>query len=152
MNGGLRALSRYECLSLLGAVTGGRLAVLAGDVPAMRPAEHLTNLGDLVVRLDRLDAAAFRSRPARVLYAAGDQACAKPWAVMVTGHATLIDDPQESELFGALLSPVGTAAPLIRVRPAHIRGVRVVPPRHRSTRPPGRTSGSPLPDAATGRG
>ncbi|PRH80761.1 pyridoxamine 5'-phosphate oxidase [Streptomyces solincola] len=120
----LRRLGRDEALLLLGGASSGRLVFTEHALPAVRPARHELDSGDLVVRLwggqDVLPAPAL-SVPLVVAYEADavDPATSRGWSVVVTGYARTMADGTGAE--PACTSPEAR----LRIRPELVVGYRL---------------------------
>jgi hypothetical protein len=128
-------LDRYEALRLLGAVSSGRMVFTQHALPAVRPANHLVESDDIVVRLD--DRAVLGSlltdpgAPAVVVaYEADviDPETGLGWSVVVTGYARLEADAEGRNGYEERLTPwVGQANnAVVRIRPDVVTGFRII--------------------------
>ncbi|MFB7757281.1 pyridoxamine 5'-phosphate oxidase family protein [Streptomyces sp. NPDC056121] len=128
-----RQLDRDEALGLLGAVSSGRMVFTQHALPAVRPAHHLVEGDDVVVRLD--DRAALGSlltdpgAPAVVVaYEADviDSETRLGWSVVVTGYARLEGEAEERNVNGDEERPPPWAGrakdAVVRIRPDLVTG------------------------------
>lgn len=97
---GLEVLDRQACLSLLGTVPFGRLAITIGALPTIVPINFRVDGDRILFRTGvgtKLDAAtsgavvAFEADDYDPMYHSG-------WSVVVTGIAQAVDDPDDAAL------------------------------------------------------
>jgi hypothetical protein len=126
---GLVALERHESLELLRSAVVGRVLVTEGGLPMAFPVNYAL-LGDDIV---------FRSDGGTKLRAAGTNAVVGfqvddfdvtgrgGWSVLVTGHASEIEDPSELEAAEALLDSwvPGHPGRFVKIRSQLISGRRL---------------------------
>ncbi|WP_330237593.1 pyridoxamine 5'-phosphate oxidase family protein [Streptomyces sp. NBC_00525] len=116
-----------EALWLLGGCGHGSLVFVQHETPVLRPAVHVLEYGQLVVRTPA-QASALERRPvltyhAQTVGAPGGQG----WNVTATGPAGLITDPDEAAHYRRTL-PGWTYGPhdtLVRIRPQTVSGFRL---------------------------
>jgi len=122
----LDVLTREECEAHLAGGGVGRLVFLTAGVPVALPVNFRYLDGDIV----------FRTRAGGALAAAIgmvvsfevdqiDEAMSEGWSVLVSGHARLVDDPDELEQIAALGIepwPGGRRKAVIRVETAQLSG------------------------------
>jgi len=125
----LDVLSREECEAHLAAGGVGRLVFLSVGVPLALPVNFRYRDGDIV----------FRTRPGGALAAAVgtivsfevdhiDEAMSEGWSVLLSGHAHLVDDPEELEQIAALgieTWPGGHRNAVIRIDTRTVSGRRI---------------------------
>jgi hypothetical protein len=119
-------LTREECEAHLAGGGVGRLVFVRAGVPLALPVNFRYLDGDIV----------FRTRAGGALAAAVgtivsfevdqiDEAMSEGWSVLVSGHARLVDDPDELEQIAALGIepwPGGRRKAVIRVETAQLSG------------------------------
>ena len=122
----LDVLSREECEAHLAGGGVGRLVFVSTGVPLALPVNFRYLEGDIV----------FRTRAGGALAAAAgtivsfevdqiDEAMSEGWSVLVSGHAQLVDDPDELEQIAALgIEPLpgGRRETVIRIKTAQLSG------------------------------
>lgn len=122
----LDVLTREECEAHLAGGGVGRLVFVRAGVPLALPVNFRYLDGDIV----------FRTRAGGALAAAVgtivsfevdqiDEAMSEGWSVLVSGHARLVDDPDELEQIAALGIepwPGGRRKAVIRVETAQLSG------------------------------
>ncbi|HEY3550699.1 MAG TPA: pyridoxamine 5'-phosphate oxidase family protein [Gaiellaceae bacterium] len=122
----LDELTHEECEAHLAGGGVGRLVFLTAGVPLALPVNFLYLDGDIV----------FRTRTGGALAAAAgtivsfevdqiDEAMSEGWSVLVSGHAHLVDDPDELERIAALGIepwPGGHRETVIRIETAQLSG------------------------------
>jgi hypothetical protein len=135
----LSAITLGEALTLLAGVPLGRIVFTDHALPAVRPASHVVDEGQIVVRThDGSPVLAHDTSavPARgrdedtvIAYQADsvDVGDRTGWSVVITGTATLVTDPARIARYADTLPP-WTAAEggLIRLRPGIVAGYRLV--------------------------
>ncbi|MEV6833020.1 pyridoxamine 5'-phosphate oxidase family protein [Streptomyces sp. NPDC051133] len=130
-------LGRAEAMRLLGSVSLGRIVFTRQALPTVRPAGHVLDDGDIVIRT--YEGAAPASHPLRdedtavvadavVAYEADaiDPDTHLGWSVVATGYAHLITDPGELARVGRMLYPSAARQGMdraVRIRPELITGV-----------------------------
>lgn len=138
-------VTRGEALSLLASVWLGRIVFTENAMPAVRPASHLVEEGDIIARshdgsavvpaadCERVPGTGLVPGPERemvVAYQADeiDVGSRLGWSVVVTGPARPVLDPAEIERYAALLSPWNDAeeGQLIRIHPGIVTGYRLI--------------------------
>ena len=102
----LRPLDRDDALRRLASVPVGRLVFNISGVPSIRPVNHLVEADTVLIRTD-LSSATSLAEGSIVAYEADllDADAISGWSVVVTGLASLVDDPAELDRFGRLLRP-----------------------------------------------
>lgn len=128
-------------MSLLARVTLGRIVFTENAMPAVRPASHLVEAGDIIARshdgsaiVPAVNGASGSGRPTDretvVAYQADeiDITSRLGWSVVITGPARPVLDPDEIERFGALLPPWSDVeeGQLIRLHPGIVTGYRLI--------------------------
>lgn len=122
----LDVLTQEECEAHLAGGGVGRLVFLTAGVPLALPVNFRYLDGDIV----------FRTRAGGALAAAAgtivsfevdriDEAMSEGWSVLVSGHAHLVDDPDELEQIAALGIepwPGGHRQTVIRIETAQVSG------------------------------
>lgn len=122
----LDVLTREECEAHLAGGGVGRLVFLTAGVPVALPVNFRYLDGDIV----------FRTRAGGALAAAAgtivsfevdqiDNAMSEGWSVLVSGHARLVDDPDELDKIAALVIepwPGGHRETVIRIQTAELSG------------------------------
>lgn len=104
-------LTRAECLQLLGTVPVGRVVFTHHALPAIRPVNHLVDLGaQLVIIRATIGAAITAAASPRGIVVAYEADALDParqlgWSVIVTGTARLITDKIAAERYSARLEP-----------------------------------------------
>lgn len=104
----LRELPRAEALRRLGSVALGRVVFTDRALPAIRPVNHLLDDGRVIIRSHSGAAILFAAeRGVVVAYEADaiDPVERVGWSVVVTGVATLVDDPVAIEDYRRRLRP-----------------------------------------------
>lgn len=124
-------LTEAECWQLLGSVSLGRVVFTQHALPAIRPVNHLTEDGRIIIR-SHLGAAI-------TAYAAGDGAivCYEAdqidparhtgWSVIATGPARLLTGPAAAGRYQRLLElwAAGQMDHVIAITPQIITGIRL---------------------------
>jgi hypothetical protein len=138
------AVNRGEALSLLASVSLGRVVFTENAMPAVRPASHLVESDDIIVRshdgsavvpafFDRIldvERGPGADRETVVAYEADDIDIHSRlgWSVVITGPATPITDPGEIKRYAMLLTPwtLSGEGQLLRVHAGIVTGYRLV--------------------------
>ena len=125
-------LSADDALKLLAGVSIGRIVFSARALPTVRPVNHVVDNGYIVIRTHAGSAILGPAGSGAVVaYEADelDQETHTGWSVIVTGTATLVDDPEEQARYRMMLSPwVGAAMDyVVRISTDLITGYRLVP-------------------------
>jgi hypothetical protein len=127
-------LSREECLLLLGEVPLGRVVFTHRALPAIRPANHLVEADQIIVRASL--GSAVSARPVHdggtvVAYQADliDAAEHLGWSIVVVGRAGHVTDLAEIERYRRTLQPWAAAEgdDIIAIRADMVTGFRLVP-------------------------
>lgn len=102
----LRPLAQDEAFRRLASVPVGRLAFNIAGRPAIRPVNHLVDADAILIRT-ALGSATSLAEGTLVAYEADslDADALTGWSVVVTGFATLIDDPAQLDRYERLLHP-----------------------------------------------
>lgn len=102
----LSPLDRDEALRRLAGAPVGRLVFTIAGVPSIRPVNHLVEADAVLVRTD-LASATSLAEGSVVAYEADllDADAISGWSVVVTGFASLVDDPAELDRYERLLHP-----------------------------------------------
>jgi hypothetical protein len=143
----LATVTRQQALSLLAGVDLGRIIFTAHAMPAIRPASHLIEEGDLIVRSHdgsvvtlAGDAAELAvgdegltgaERNTVVAYQADalDTNARLGWSVVITGTAEPVLDPADRERYASALEAwTRDEGQILRIRPGIVTGYRVVEP------------------------
>jgi nitroimidazol reductase NimA-like FMN-containing flavoprotein (pyridoxamine 5'-phosphate oxidase superfamily) len=106
----LRPLGRNRCLELLASVPVGRVVFTTRALPAIRPVNHLVDGDTIVIRTSlgtSLASAVTTDGSVVVAYEADviDTASGTGWAVVVTGTARLVLDPDLAARYERDLHP-----------------------------------------------
>jgi hypothetical protein len=127
-------LSREECLLLLGEVPLGRVVFTHRALPAIRPANHLVEADQIIIRASL--GPAVSSRPGYdggtvVAYQADliDAAEHLGWSIVVVGRAGHVTDLAEIERYRRALGSWAAAEgdDIIAIRADMVTGFRLVP-------------------------
>jgi len=127
-------LSRMECLLLLGEVPLGRVVFTQRALPAIRPASHLVEADQIIIRAN-LGTAVSR-RPGHdggtvIAYQADliDAAERLGWSIVVVGRADHVTDLTDVDRYRRALQPWVTAESddIIAIRTDMVTGFRLVP-------------------------
>ncbi|WP_329417626.1 pyridoxamine 5'-phosphate oxidase family protein [Streptomyces sp. NBC_00704] len=145
-------LDAAEALSLLGSVSLGRIVFTRHALPTVRPANHVLDDGDIVIRTHESAALSSYTRHddaqgVVVAYEADDidPDTLLGWSVIVTGYARLITDPRQVARYQKMLRPWGTETTdhAVRIRPDLVTGLRLVPSAQVSEHPSGQPGSQP---------
>lgn len=123
----LRFLSDDESLARLAEATVGRVAVVLTGVPLVVPVNYVLLDGDVVFRSGsgtKLHAALLE-QPVAVEVDRLDEATMTGWSVLVSGHASVVDDPAvlgRLEGAGLVTWAPGPRDDVVRVRIETISG------------------------------
>ena len=122
----LDVLTREECEAHLAGGGVGRLVFLTAGVPVALPVNFRYFDGDIVFRT-RADGALAAAAGTIVSFEVDriDEAMSEGWSVLVSGHAHLVDDPDELEQIAALGIepwPGGHRETVIRIETAELSG------------------------------
>ncbi|MEU6200836.1 pyridoxamine 5'-phosphate oxidase family protein [Streptomyces sp. NPDC047061] len=99
-NDGFRELDRRECLRLLAGVPVGRIVHTRGALPAVLPVNFGLDRDGAVVLRTSAASELVRAIDGSVVAFEADEVDAVAhagWSVVVTGRATVVDDPVEHE-------------------------------------------------------
>ncbi|MEW2166045.1 pyridoxamine 5'-phosphate oxidase family protein [Streptomyces sp. NPDC007084] len=97
---GIRELGRQECLDRLGRAPIGRVVHTQNALPAVLPVNFSLDAQFAVVLRTSAESELVRSIDGVVVafeVDAVDSVTHSGWSVVVTGHATLVDDPDEHQ-------------------------------------------------------
>lgn len=102
----LSPLDGDEALRRLASVPVGRLVFTIAGVPSIRPVNHLVEADAVLIRTDLASATSLADGSV-VAYEADllDADAISGWSVVVTGFASLVDDPAELDRYERLLHP-----------------------------------------------
>ena len=102
----LSPLDRDEALRRLAGAPVGRLVFTIAGVPSTRPVNHLVEADAVLIRTDLASATSLADGSV-VAYEADllDADAISGWSVVVTGFASLVDDPAELDRYERLLHP-----------------------------------------------
>ena len=122
----LDVLTRDECEAHLAGGGVGRLVFITAGVPVALPVNFRYFDGDIVFRT-RADGALAAAAGTIVSFEVDriDEAMSEGWSVLVSGHAHLVDDPDELEQIAALGIepwPGGHRETVIRIETAELSG------------------------------
>ena len=104
----IRELSRPEALGLLGSVPMGRVVFSHHALPAIRPVNHILADGHVIIRVHHGAALLGPARYGAVVAYEVDEldpAERTGWSTVVTGFASLVQDPEEQRRYRDLLQP-----------------------------------------------
>lgn len=125
----VRELTAAESWRRLSGVSLGRIVFSMRALPAIRPASHLVDEGDIIIR-GHPETPVGNAAGQVVAYEADefDPGAHLGWSVIVTGLATAIDDPAETARFDVLLRPWvrRAASALVRITPEILTGYEVI--------------------------
>jgi hypothetical protein len=104
--GQLRKLLEDEAIQLLASVPMGRLVFTMGGLPTVRPLNHIVDDGAVVIRT-HAGSATLSCVGSIVAYEADtvDPVTQTGWSVIITGQATLVEDPSTIARYAALVQP-----------------------------------------------
>jgi nitroimidazol reductase NimA-like FMN-containing flavoprotein (pyridoxamine 5'-phosphate oxidase superfamily) len=102
----LEELPRDEAIELLSSVSMGRIGFTIGGLPTIRPVNHVVDGEDIVIRT-HLESTMSAGNGAVVAYETDwlDRRTRTGWSVIVTGVASMVDNPLEIERFENLVQP-----------------------------------------------
>ncbi|MGW2836062.1 pyridoxamine 5'-phosphate oxidase family protein [Streptomyces sp. NPDC001286] len=123
-------LGREESLALLASVPVGRVGFTLKALPVIRPVNHLVDGDTVVIRTHAGSALVQHTGVENVLVYEADQLdplTRTGWSVMVTGRATSITAPTETERYRDLLIPWAGEDfdEIVRIRADLITGYRL---------------------------
>lgn len=121
-------LPPQECVRLLGSVPIGRLVFTARALPAVRPACHVIDGDDVLIRSDASTLAFTGTGPVLAYQAdAIDPLTRLGWSVVVVGRARQVTDPGRIASCQRALAPLiaGTSDQLIAIHTDTITGFRL---------------------------
>lgn len=125
----VRELTAAESWRRLRGLSLGRIVFSLRALPAIRPASHLVDEGDIIVR-GHPGSPVGNAAGQVVAYQADefDPGAHLGWSVVMTGLATAIDDPAETARYELLLRPWVRRAmtSLVRITPEIVTGYEVV--------------------------
>lgn len=118
-------ITRAESLRRLARVPFGRIVFTEHALPAIRPINHIVDDGAVIVRT-HLGAGPRKGKGLVVAYEADDIDPGEHlgWSVIVTGHATLVQNRDDVTRYERLLRPWvnGIASDFIRIEPELVTG------------------------------
>jgi nitroimidazol reductase NimA-like FMN-containing flavoprotein (pyridoxamine 5'-phosphate oxidase superfamily) len=102
----LEELPRDEAIELLSSVSMGRIGFTTGGLPTIRPVNHVVDGDDIVIRT-HLESTMSACDGAVVAYETDrlDRRTRTGWSVIVTGVASVMDNPLEIDRFENLVHP-----------------------------------------------
>ncbi|MFD2419906.1 pyridoxamine 5'-phosphate oxidase family protein [Amycolatopsis pigmentata] len=125
----VRELTAAESWRRLRGISLGRIVFSMRALPAIRPASHLVDEGDIIIR-GHPDSPVGNAAGQVVAYEADefDPGAHLGWSVVMTGLATAIDDPADTARYELLLRPWVRRAmnSLVRITPEIVTGYEVV--------------------------
>lgn len=125
----VRELTAAESWRRLRGISLGRIVFSMRALPAIRPASHLVDEGDIIIR-GHPDSPVGNAAGQVVAYEADefDISAHLGWSVVMTGLATPVDDPAETARYDLLLRPWVRRAmtSLVRITPEIVTGYEVV--------------------------
>jgi len=127
----MRELVHIEARQLLGSVALGRIAFTIDALPTIRPANHIVDQGDVIVRGHRgVDVVLQAAAGKVVAYSADviDPHTYVGWSVTLTGMAQMVDSPAELARYPSIVRPWGAheQAYVIRIHPQVITGFELL--------------------------
>ncbi|MEC3953733.1 pyridoxamine 5'-phosphate oxidase family protein [Nocardia sp. CDC153] len=131
----IRDLPVDTAMWLLGSVKYGRIVFSRYALPVIRPADHIVDDSQIIIRTDV--GISFSPDSQAVAYEADsiDPNTRRGWCVIVTGIAETITEPDELARLQPLLSP-GIAGPhgrILRIRPDIVTGIEIFTPQQPET-------------------
>ncbi|MEU1571210.1 pyridoxamine 5'-phosphate oxidase family protein [Streptomyces collinus] len=131
-NDGFRELGRQECLGLLAKVSVGRIVYTRQALPAVLPVNFcLDGDGAVLLRTSAVSELARAVDGAVVAFEADevDAVARAGWSVVVTGRATVVNDPAEREQLNRVVSGSWAPSPVevfVRVEPELVAGRELI--------------------------
>ncbi|AYF74900.1 pyridoxamine 5'-phosphate oxidase family protein [Nocardia yunnanensis] len=131
-------LTTEEAWKLLGAATFGRVVYTQHALPAIRPVNHLVDDGMIIIRnrlSSRFTTSVYESETVVAFEADSiDPIRHTGWAVIVTGIARPVEDPDHCLRYGRQLQPWVDKATdtLIAIEPTIVTGIRLLDETHPS--------------------
>ena len=128
---GAQRFDDVEAIRSLASVDYGRVVFTLDALPAICPANHLMDGGQLVIRtrLTSVISSALRSSDDVVVaYEADniDPTTRTGWSVVLTGRAHTITEPDQVSRYEQLLHPINHADTVVAIEPVTITGFRVI--------------------------
>ncbi|MGH3453494.1 MAG: pyridoxamine 5'-phosphate oxidase family protein [Nocardioidaceae bacterium] len=125
----LEELPRDEAIELLSSVSMGRIGFTIGGLPTIRPVNHVVDGDDIVIRT-HLESTRSACDGAVVAYETDwlDRRTRTGWSVIVTGVASVVDNPLEIDRFDSLVQPWIDAPVtyLLRIKADVVDGLKLV--------------------------
>lgn len=125
----LEELPRDEAIELLSSVSMGRIGFTIGGLPTIRPVNHVVDGDDIVIRT-HLESTMSACDGAVVAYETDrlDRRTRTGWSVIVTGVASVVDNPLEIERFENLVHPWidQPVTYLLRIKSDVVDGLKLV--------------------------
>ncbi|WP_078326696.1 pyridoxamine 5'-phosphate oxidase family protein [Mycobacteroides salmoniphilum] len=129
---GAEQLGRSEAMRLLASVAYGRIVFTFNALPAIRPLNHLVEHGLIILRTRLTSSVAIAAQPANAVvvnYEADnfDPLTQTGWAVVITGQAYTVTDPDQTSHYERSLLPWinhGTDT-VLAIEPNIITGFRI---------------------------
>jgi nitroimidazol reductase NimA-like FMN-containing flavoprotein (pyridoxamine 5'-phosphate oxidase superfamily) len=126
----LEELPRDEAIELLSSVSMGRIGFTIGGLPTIRPVNHVVVDGDDIVIRTHLESTMSACSGAVVAYETDwlDRRTRTGWSVIVTGVASVVDNPWEIERFERLVQPWIDQPDtyLLRIKADVVEGLKLV--------------------------
>lgn len=124
-------LTEGECWQLMGSVSLGRVVFTHRAMPAIRPVNHVIDEQKIIIRSHLGAAITSRADAGSVVCYEADELDPvrhTGWSVIVTGLATLVQEPDAIARFQRLLEPwvAGEMDHVISIEPRFVTGVRLV--------------------------
>lgn len=125
----LEELPRDEAIELLSSVSMGRIGFTIGGLPTIRPVNHVVDGDDIVIRT-HLESTMSACDGAVVAYETDrlDRRTRTGWSVIVTGVASVVDNPLEIDRFESLVHPWidQPVTYLLRIKSDVVDGLKLV--------------------------
>lgn len=125
----LEELPRDEAIELLSSVSMGRIGFTIGGLPTIRPVNHVVDGDDIVIRT-HLESTMSACDGAVVAYETDrlDRRTRTGWSVIVTGVASVVDNPLEIDRFERLVHPWidQPVTYLLRIKSDVVDGLKLV--------------------------
>jgi nitroimidazol reductase NimA-like FMN-containing flavoprotein (pyridoxamine 5'-phosphate oxidase superfamily) len=125
----LEELPRDEAIELLSSVSMGRIGFTIGGLPTIRPVNHVVDGDDIVIRT-HLESTMSACDGAVVAYETDrlDRRTRTGWSVIVTGVASVMDNPLEIDRFENLVHPWidQPVTYLLRIKSDVVDGLKLV--------------------------
>jgi Pyridoxamine 5'-phosphate oxidase len=130
----LEALTREECLRLLGGVPFGRVVFTEHALPAIRPVNHVVDAGHIVIRTSLGTAVSTRVSGGAGAVLAYEADMIEPgeglgWSIVVVGRALRVEDAAERARYSRVLRPLvtGPMDDVIAISADLVTGFRLAP-------------------------